>query len=261
MANKSTNPPNWNQLIKDYATVAPEHALERRPELWIFGYIPEIELLSNYVDSNSKILDFGCGNGRISRYIKKQLGCQVVGIDLNPEAIARAKAFNDGIEYFATGKDEIPTSFGLFDGCVSNHVFPTYSTKEAIVASLKKIRQNLKSGSPIIVYVDNTNNTGVKYTSFTGGIAGEKYASGDPLPMKIYLGETEVMNFNDYFWSPDDYLEAINLAGYKDTRVIFPSYDVKHQKQYEEYFSIELLEEFENEKRFLPCAIYLGVAP
>ena len=252
--------PNWNELIKDYSAAGQQHALDRRPNLWVFGYIPEGEILSNYVSSNAKLLDFGCGNGRMARYLRYRIGCEVVGVDINPEAIARAQAFNDGNHYLVIKENEIPDSIAPFDGCLSNHVFPTYSSRDEIVKSLQAIRRCLNSGSPLIIYVDNTNYTNIRYTTFIGGIPGKKYTSGEPWPMKIYLGETQVMDFHDYFWTPEDYLEAIRLAGYTDATVTFPTYNVEYQRKYEEYFGFQLSEEFEKEKAFPPAAIYSAKA-
>ncbi|MCV3213048.1 class I SAM-dependent methyltransferase [Plectonema radiosum NIES-515] len=260
MQEKLDKLPNWNELIKDYSAAGQQNFLERRPDVWVFGYIPEVDLLSRYVDSNSKILDFGCGNGKISRYVKDRLSCEPIGVDVNPEAIDRAKSFNDGIQYFVIKENEIPDSPVPFDACISNHVFPTYANHDAIVATLQAIRKTLKSGAPLIIYVDNTKYTGVKYTTFMGGVPEKKYSSGEPLPMRIYLGDTQIMDFHDYFWSPEDYLEAIKLAGYTDPQVIFSQYDAVNVKKYEEYFGLHLSEEFENEKLFSPCAIYSGRA-
>ncbi|HEX3048740.1 MAG TPA: class I SAM-dependent methyltransferase [Bacillota bacterium] len=44
------------------------------------------------IDQNSRVLDLGCGNGKMAEYISDHTGAQVFGIDYIPEAIRQAKA-------------------------------------------------------------------------------------------------------------------------------------------------------------------------
>ncbi len=38
-----------------------------------------------FITPKSKVLDIGCASGRLGKYLKEQLHCSVVGIDINPE--------------------------------------------------------------------------------------------------------------------------------------------------------------------------------
>jgi SAM-dependent methyltransferase len=44
------------------------------------------------IDHNTSLLDFGCGDGRITAYIARQTGASAAGIDIAPRAIALAQA-------------------------------------------------------------------------------------------------------------------------------------------------------------------------
>src|SRR3954447_23877842 len=48
--------------------------------------IPALLLLN----SNSVVVDIGCGSGLYDLYVAKQLGCRITGLDVNPNAIASA---------------------------------------------------------------------------------------------------------------------------------------------------------------------------
>ena len=61
---------------------------------------PFSEKVFNFIPANGRILDLGCGSGRISKLIKEH-GYQTYGIDINENAISFAQ--NDpsliGIEF------------------------------------------------------------------------------------------------------------------------------------------------------------------
>jgi SAM-dependent methyltransferase len=42
------------------------------------------------LDSNSVVLDIGCGSGLYDLYLARRLGCRITGLDVNPHAIASA---------------------------------------------------------------------------------------------------------------------------------------------------------------------------
>ncbi len=42
------------------------------------------------LNSDSSVLDVGCGSGLYAIYLAKRLGCQITGLDINPHAIANA---------------------------------------------------------------------------------------------------------------------------------------------------------------------------
>ena len=255
--------PDWNVLIRKYSATRTEHPLDCRPDLWVCGYIPEGELLSKILSNrNSRVLDYGCGNGRVSRFLNRRYGYSVTGVDVNPEAIRRAESFRDGIDYRLIEPDKIPSpAVGPFDACICNHVFPTYSSLEKIQKTLESIRAALRSGGPLLVYVDNTNYSGVKYHSFMGGEPTATYSSGDRLPMKIYLDGRIVMEFEDYFWRPSDYLETIRLAGFQRVDVRYPIPDSGAIAKYEEYFGAKLETRLGTERKRPPASIYCARKP
>src|SRR5512146_2916886 len=55
------------------------------------------EILRAHV-AGTKAVDFGCGTGRSTRFIR-QLGFEVVGIDIAPEMIAKAWEFDPSGDY------------------------------------------------------------------------------------------------------------------------------------------------------------------
>ena len=52
----------------------------------------------NYIEPNTKVLDVGCTDGLLGRYLKKNKSCHVTGVDFNKDAIALAKKVLDRAE-------------------------------------------------------------------------------------------------------------------------------------------------------------------
>jgi 2-polyprenyl-3-methyl-5-hydroxy-6-metoxy-1,4-benzoquinol methylase len=56
----------------------------------------ELNFLISMLQPHSKILDIGCGNGRISEYIQRYTNGHLLGVDSSKVAITQAKARNEG---------------------------------------------------------------------------------------------------------------------------------------------------------------------
>jgi len=73
------------------------------------------ELLPNLVDKKIKILDFGCGDGLVSSFVKTIFAdAQIYGVDTSPEHIEVAKLAYENIN-FAVSDTNIPASDNSFD--------------------------------------------------------------------------------------------------------------------------------------------------
>jgi len=91
----------------------------------LFDLLEEYRKNRNTPQSNLKILDIGCGSGRISKKLMK-LGYTVTGLDFSSEAIK--KAVSHGVTAKQTNLDEgIPERKETFDvvwaGDIVEHVF------------------------------------------------------------------------------------------------------------------------------------------
>jgi SAM-dependent methyltransferase len=255
------NSPDWNALIQRYSAEGQEHVMDRRYDIWICGYIPQGQMLADMVTHRpARVLDFGCGNGRMSRFLSRWHGYEVVGVDISPESIRRARSFSDEIDYHLIAPDSIPADLDRFDACVCNHVFSTYSSLSGIRRTLAAIRGALHREAPILVYVDNTHHTAVRYSSFMAGVPGARYQSGDPLPMEIRLNGEIMMKFEDFYWSPEDYVHALAEAGFSRVDVAYPVPTSMSRATYESYFNAPVEAALSVEATFPPAAIYVGMA-
>lgn len=87
-----------------------------------------IGLCHIYIDKDTYVLDVGCGVGMSACYIAKKYGCNVVGVDVRGEMIARSneRAEREGVEgrveFRVADAQNLPFEDALFDAVISESV-------------------------------------------------------------------------------------------------------------------------------------------
>jgi SAM-dependent methyltransferase len=104
--------------------------------------------------TGTSALDFGCGAGRSTRYIR-QLGFQTVGVDISPEMIARARELDPAGDYRlieGTRFSELqPESYDLITSLFTFDNIPAQD-KPALFIELARL---LKSGGRLVSVVSS----------------------------------------------------------------------------------------------------------
>lgn len=121
------------------------------------------ELLSaENINNQSKILDVGCGTGQTSAYLYSQFGAQILGLDINPTMIEKAKqrflSQNMPIQLMQGSVENIPAENDTFDFVLSESVLAFVKKEEA----LKEIYRVLKNGGRLIANEMTINKTPTK---------------------------------------------------------------------------------------------------
>lgn len=76
----------------------------------------EARLVDAMVDRASRILDAGCGAGRLSDYFQ-QAGHQVIGVDIDPALIEASRALNPKVDFRCGDLAELPKVLGSDTQC------------------------------------------------------------------------------------------------------------------------------------------------
>ena len=51
-----------------------------------------IEVIKNWIDKESEVLDLGCGDGEIMNILSKEWGSTVLGVEINPVSYTHLRA-------------------------------------------------------------------------------------------------------------------------------------------------------------------------
>lgn len=103
---------------------------------------------------HGKVLDYGCGPGNSSRFLKSG-GAKVVGVDVSQKEISIAQAYNDGIEYRVIKSSNLDALPSDFDAVVFSFVLLTIASTEEIKKILRSCRSKIKSDGRLIILNGN----------------------------------------------------------------------------------------------------------
>jgi len=112
------------------------------------------DLLLSYLPKEGKILDAGCGFGKLVIYLKR-LGYDIVGIDNNELAISKLKEYDSSLQVELGDILNIHYPDNSFDAYISMGVVEHF--EEGPLPALKEAHRVLKPGGLIFVSVPTVN--------------------------------------------------------------------------------------------------------
>lgn len=176
-----------------------------------FRDVPAI--VSEHV-SGKTALDFGCGTGRSTRYVKK-LGFETVGIDISASMLSRARRFDARGDYRQVPDGDLGAiDDGAFDLVFSAFTFDNIAGRSNKVALFRQLGEKLTAKGRIISIVSSPEIYVNEWASFTTKDFPEnrQARSGD----KVKIIMTDVPDRRpviDTVWSHEDYLRVYAEAG------------------------------------------------
>jgi SAM-dependent methyltransferase len=171
----------------------------------------------------AKVLDAACGFGRFAGALR-ELGCNVVGVDISPAAIAEARRRCPGPEY-VVGDLTQPLRLGPFDAIVN--VFSSFGYGAAVADDQRVLdgwRRMLKPGGQLLMELSDLERSqarlggiGVTVTRETNGVTEILRCDPDThvLHIRYELGEHELEVETRLYWA-DDLERMVAAAGFQD---------------------------------------------
>jgi len=107
------------------------------------------------LNSDSRVLDIGCGIGGAVRLIADEFGCRVTGVDLTPEFISTAQALTvltglgDRATFEIASALDMPFEAASFDAVVTFHVAMNIHNREALYGEIARV---LAPGGILCIY-------------------------------------------------------------------------------------------------------------
>jgi SAM-dependent methyltransferase len=156
-----------------------------------------------------RALDFGCGTGRSTRFLRDH-GFAAVGVDISEAMIARAKDTDPGGDYRVIAPGDLAGfGDGTFDLALSEMPFDSIATGEEKARTLREISRVLKPGGVKILVAASRDVYLREWVSWSSRDFPEnrQARSGDRVRLVINdLGDDRIVT--DTLWTEDAYRET-----------------------------------------------------
>jgi SAM-dependent methyltransferase len=215
------------------------------PGTYYLAYRDLPGIIFQYVKGR-KAMDFGCGTGRSTRFLKK-LGFNVIGVDVAEEMIKKAKELDpEGHYHLIKEGDFGQFKSNLFDLVLSVFTFDNVPTMEKKIRNFRELGILLKNGGRLVNLVSSPEIYTHEWASFsTKDFPENKHAkSGD----KVRIIQTDIEDrrpVEDVLWTDAYYRETYKRAGLELIKTYKPL-----AKESEPYKWVE-------ETRIVPWVIYV----
>lgn len=159
-------------------------------------------------------LDFGCGAGRSTRFLKA-LGFDAVGVDISPDMVRRARELDRGGDYRLVEDGRIALWGGpTFDLVQSIFTFDNIPTMEKKVALFTEFGELLRGGGRIVHLASSPEIYTHEWASFTTAEFPENRTAKAGDRVRIIMTNVEDRRpVEDILWTPEAYLEVFDRAG------------------------------------------------
>jgi glycosyltransferase involved in cell wall biosynthesis/SAM-dependent methyltransferase len=160
------------------------------------------------VGKDKKVVEFGCSSGCMSEILKNEFGCQVVGIELDPEDAKKAKAFCKEVIAGDIEKFEWcdRLSAGFFDVAIFADVLEHLKDPPAV---LERVKPFLKEDGYILVSVPNIANIAIRLELLLGSLEPEELGILDRTHLRYFTRKTliQMMEGAGFYIDLVDYTE------------------------------------------------------
>ena len=168
-------------------------------------------LIEEHAGTIDSALDYGCGAGRSTRFLKL-LGLDVVGVDVSPDMLEQARSKDRSGEYHQISSGHLPFEDSTFDLVFASFVFLEVSRLEEIESVLTEMKRVLRKDGVVVFVTDSMDASKGDWVSLSYAFPenDRPLQSGDTV--KLLIRGIDVV-LHDYYWTEDDYIGAAERAG------------------------------------------------
>ncbi len=208
--------------VYEDAQRAESYASLEFPGTYYLAYRDLPEIFTRHVTGKSA-LDFGCGTGRSTRFLKK-LGFETVGADVSGDMLEQARR-RDPIGEYCLVEDDDLNLLGKrnYDLILSVFTFDNIPTPQRKVAIFKNLKSLLNPAGRLVNLVSSPEIYTHEWASFTTKCFPENFVarSGDTV-RTIMLDIGDRRPVEDIFWPDEAYREVFGQAGLEVLQVYKP---------------------------------------
>ena len=196
---------------QDYNLIAPDFS-RTRGRIW-----EELKFLEEYIAAGEKVLDLGCGNGRLYELLRARKA-DYYGIDVSEKLIEIAKSHYPDAKFQVADALNLPFSDNFFDRVFSIAVFHHIPSEKFRLRFLSEAKRVLRPGGSLVLIVWGLGSRKRLFLFF-------KYAVFKILgKSKLDFGDTyvpwrkETMRYVHYFLK-DELKQLTKTAGFRTKEV------------------------------------------
>ena len=199
--------------VYDDARRAEAYAKLEFPGTYYLAYRDLPQIIGSNV-KGTRAVDFGCGTGRSTRFLR-QLGFEVVGVDIAEDMIRKAREFDPGGDYRLVEDGSVGSlEAGRYDLVLSAFTFDNIPSMAAKVAILRRLAGLLADGGCIVNLVSAPEIYLHEWASFSTKDFPENTGARSGDRVRIIITATEDSRpVEDTVWSDEAYQETYRSAG------------------------------------------------
>jgi len=186
------------------------------PGTYYLAYRDLAMIIDEHVQGR-KAMDFGCGTGRSTRFLR-ELGFDVVGVDISEHMLERAREFDPKGEYRLVPDGDLAGLVAdTYDLILSSFTFDNIPTMKKKVTLLEALKHQLKAGGTIVNLVSSPDIYVNEWASFSTKDFPENRTaqSGDEVSI-VMLDVDDNRPVKDILWTDEAYQDAYERAGLKE---------------------------------------------
>lgn len=208
----------------NYQRFSPQYSELKIEDSYFLAFRSAAKLLEKAQVSGKRVLDFGCGTGRSTRFLKS-LGCEAVGADVSQAMLNQARQHDQG-DYHWLDSNLLPFSPQSFDVIFQSFVLLEYSSTSQMIETFKEFNRVLDDDGIVVVVTGSEAYYCHDWLSFKmgddDGVGSPRASSLTPgCQVKVAIRGTDIVLF-DYFWTDADYRQAFQNSGFDVIEMVQP---------------------------------------
>ncbi len=202
---------NFLNVYED-AKRAESYAKLEFPGTYYLAYRDLPQIIFKHAKGN-KALDFGCGTGRSTRFLK-ELGFDVMGVDISKDMLDKAREIDANGDYRLVRDGDLSQfPHETFDLVLSAFTFDNIPTREKKLANFREIRRLLTESGIMINLVSSPEIYVHEWASFsTKGFPENKHAKCGDIVRIIQTDVDDKRPIEDVVWTDQSYREIYKSA-------------------------------------------------
>ncbi|WP_019854013.1 class I SAM-dependent methyltransferase [Actinopolyspora mortivallis] len=195
------------------------------------GYPFVFETLGIGDPAVTRVLDYGCGPGKVAERVVDACASTVVAVDSSPAMleIARRQRAHPRIDYRLVHDERLVfLPEDSVDAAMCCYVFINIGSLERITRIAAEVHRVLRPGGRYAVLDTNPNTTGIRFSTFRSGDPGRRYAPGQRRRVLLYRPDGHTLELTDHHWPPSTYHHVLAEAGFGGITTHEPLWDGGH---------------------------------